>query len=177
MKKLAIFISKYTIGNSPSLLNLIEYLDKIYSVTIFLDTVWLIPADLPNKAKHIVYVRRRHHIYYKLNEKLFVIKRKFDVYIAVDPHGFFLCKRLFPRSIPFYYSLELYIKNEYFGLDYSDEICSFERENIHNIKGLIIQSEERGSIFKKDYGLPDNFPTFYLPVTYRGHSVSEKIIM
>ena len=173
MKKVAFFISSYTIGNSPSLLNIIEYLGGIYSVTLFLKYVALVPNDLFKKVNRVIRIKDRYKkLYCLLN--IFPQRNKFDIYIAVDPHGFFLCKNLFTNSVPFYYSLELFMKDDHFGLDYSDMICDFERKNINNINGLIIQSKGKGDLFKKDYNLSDNIPIFYLPVTYKGHSTNEK---
>ena len=49
-----------------------------------------------------------------------------------------------------------------------------ERKMIKDIKGLIIQSEEKAHLFKKDYSLPEKVPTFILPVTYKGSAIKEK---
>jgi 2-polyprenyl-3-methyl-5-hydroxy-6-metoxy-1,4-benzoquinol methylase len=173
MKKLALFISSYGIGYSPSLLNLLDFLGKIYSITLFLKDVALVPNDLHLKVKRIIEIRNRYRILYWIYSHLPFINI-FDIYITVEPHGFFWCKKFFPDSRPIYYSLELYIKNDHFGLDYSDVICEFERKNINTIKGLIIQSKKKGDLFIKDYNLSENIPIFYLPVTYKGNSDKEK---
>jgi len=173
MKKLAFFISNYTIGNSPSLLNLIEYLGKIYSVTLFLKDVALIPKDLHFKVKRVIKNRKRYLLLFWITSHI-PVTNIFDIYLTVDPHGFYWCKMLFPKSKPIYYSLELYIKDDHFGLDYSDDICNFERKNINDIKGLIIQSKGKGDLFLKEYNLTNKIPVFYIPVTYNGHSDNEK---
>ena len=52
-----------------------------------------------------------------------------------------------------------------------------ERKEINNIKGLIIQCREREMLFRKEYNLSDEIPTFLLPVTYLQSSVKEKSLM
>jgi glycosyltransferase involved in cell wall biosynthesis len=102
-------------------------------------------------------------------------------YICIDPQGFLLCKELFPLSHPVYYSLELYLKDDYLGTYYSKKVMrelnrmmDKERSMIDDIRGLLIQSEEKEELFKKDYRLPPDLPTFILPVTYTGGAVKKK---
>ncbi|HLP60868.1 MAG TPA: hypothetical protein VK186_18650, partial [Candidatus Deferrimicrobium sp.] len=108
---------------------------------------------------------------------------KTDYYrhICIDPHGFLLCKELFPASRPIYYSLELYLKDDYLDTYYPprvmrelNKVMDRERTMSNDIRALIIQSKKKEELFKKDYGLPDDLPVFILPVTYTGAAVKEK---
>ncbi len=107
----------------------------------------------------------------------------FDYYrhICIDPQGFLLCKELFPGSRPIYYSLELYLKDDYLDTYYPprlmrelNRLMDRERTMSDDIRALIIQSKEKEELFKKDYGLPGDLPVFILPVTYTGEAVKEK---
>ncbi|MCP5105314.1 MAG: hypothetical protein GY950_18140, partial [bacterium] len=102
-------------------------------------------------------------------------------YLCIDPQGFLLCKELFPFSQPVYYSLELYLLDDYLGSYYPPRVMralqhmmARERAQIADIRGLIIQSEEKAGLFINDYRLPPQLPTFILPVTYTGKAVPEK---
>jgi glycosyltransferase involved in cell wall biosynthesis len=108
---------------------------------------------------------------------------RFDYYrhICMDPHGFLLCKELFPGSRPIYYSLELYLKDDYLDTYYPprlmrelNRLMDRERTMSDDIGALIIQSKEKEELFKKDYGLPEDLPVFILPVTYTGAAVNGK---
>lgn len=108
---------------------------------------------------------------------------KSDYYrhICIDPQGFLLCKELFPASRPIYYSLELYLKDDYLDTYYPprvmkelNRLMDRERTMSNDIRALIIQSKEKQELFIKDYGLPADLPVFILPVTYMGRAVKEK---
>jgi glycosyltransferase involved in cell wall biosynthesis len=175
MNRLAIFISNYSIGNSPSIINLVNFLSKKFDLDIYLKSVSLIniPALVKNNIK-IINLNKSGFNRFFLK---FVNKRQesdYFHYICLDPAGFVLCKKYFPFSNPIYYSLELYLKNDHFGLDYPAEIMKIEREKINEISGLIIQSEEKEMIFREDYNLLQKIPAFLLPVTYEGNSIHEK---
>ena len=178
MKKIAVFIANYTIGNSPSIINLLDLLSDNYKVDIYLQSVSLKNAtvfkkkniniiDLDGRHRSIRYIR-----YIKKMIKSHFIRYKH--YICIDPHGFVLCKKFFPNSKPIYYSLELYMKDDHFGLYYPKYIFRKERKKIDEIKGLIIQSEEREALFRKDYNLTNQVPVLLLPVTNKGLSINEK---
>ncbi|MCX6580689.1 MAG: hypothetical protein NT166_10960 [Candidatus Aminicenantes bacterium] len=107
----------------------------------------------------------------------------FDYYrhICMDPHGFLLCKELFPGSRPIYYSLELYLKDDYMDAYYPprvmrelNRLMDRERTMSDDIGALLIQSKEKEELFIKDYGLPEDLPVFILPVTYTGGAVKGK---
>ncbi|KQC05276.1 MAG: hypothetical protein APR54_08410, partial [Candidatus Cloacimonas sp. SDB] len=175
---IAIYISNYTIGNSPSLLNLICLLSKHYNIHLFIKNVGLISSEIQNN-KNIKIIRIDGRINAHIIISIFLNRIKFkrikyDFHVAVDPHGFVLCKELFSDTKPFYYSLELYLKNDHFGLDYDELTEKKERENISSIKGLIIQSEEKEGYFRVDYALSKNIPTYILPVTCHGPGSNEK---
>lgn len=175
MNRLAIFISNYSIGNSPSIINLVNFLSKKFDLDIYLKSVSLI--NIPSlEKKNIKIINFNKYNFFNFFLK-FVNKRQesdYFHYICFDPAGFVLCKKYFPFSNPIYYSLELYLKNDHFGLDYPVKIMNFEREKINEICGLIIQSEEKEAIFREDYGLSQNITAFLLPVTYEGNSIHEK---
>ncbi|MCU0286160.1 MAG: hypothetical protein MUF15_07145 [Acidobacteria bacterium] len=110
-----------------------------------------------------------------------VEKINYYQHLCIDPHGFLLCKELFPGAKPIYYSLELYLKDDYLDTYYSQEIMKElnqlmdrERSMSKDIRALIIQSKERQELFIKDYGLPQDLPVFILPVTNTGPAVKEK---
>ena len=175
MDKIAVFIEHNTINNSPSIINLLDFLSDIYEVHLFLRHIDLKKATVLDK-KNIKVIdlgnRRISPIY--LIEKIKSRWNSFNHYICIDPHGFVLCKKLFPKARPIYYSLELYMKDDYFGLYYPKHIMNFERKNINSIKALVIQSEEKEILFRKDYNLSNNIPSLLIPVTYQGPSVREK---
>ena len=99
---------------------------------------------------------------------------QFDCHVAIDPYGYLLCKSIFPQINPYYYSLELYLSYDHTHLTYTPETRSAELKSIRSIKGLIIQSEERAELFKKDRLLAKTLPTFILPVILPGKSVKSK---
>jgi glycosyltransferase involved in cell wall biosynthesis len=100
--------------------------------------------------------------------------RTYQYFIAIDPHGFVLCKSIYKKSHPIYYSLELYMSYDYRGLNYSYYTQKVERDNIKNISGLIIQSKEKEELFCSDYNILNYIPKFILPVTYQGPSSADK---
>ncbi|MBM4053454.1 MAG: glycosyltransferase [Planctomycetes bacterium] len=175
MNKIALFIAHYTLGNSPSIINFIELLSDYYSVHLFLKCVTLKHINVLKKAnvKIVDLDSSRSPLNYFL-ERLKKEPLSYKHYISFDPHGFVLCKLLFPDSRPFYYSLELYLKNDHFGLYYPKEIMEKERAEIHSISGLIIQSQEKESLFRNDYNLQSSIPSFLLPITYKGPSNRQK---
>ena len=171
---IAIFIANYTIGNSPSIINLLDLLSEHYCIHLFLSNVQLKNVNVL-KRQNIEVINCE-----KISDRPFSQKNNtkylscYDSYISFDPHGFVLCKELFPDAKPIYYSLELYMKDDHEFLDYSPKIMEKERRYIHQIKGLIIQSQEKERLFRKDYSLSERVPSFILPVTYQGASVCEK---
>lgn len=171
---IAIFIANYTIGNSPSIINLLDLLSEHYCIHLFLSNVQLKNVNVL-KRQNIEVIDCE-----KINNRPFSqnINKKYlscyDSYISFDPHGFVLCKELFPDAKPIYYSLELYMKDDHFGLDYPKYIMDKERKEINTIEGLIIQSKEKEYLFRKDYHLSDEIPSLILPVTYKGLSVKER---
>jgi glycosyltransferase involved in cell wall biosynthesis len=102
------------------------------------------------------------------------VVRDYKDYLCFDPHAFVLCKNLFPSARPVYFSLELYFKDNHFNLEYSSDIIIKVNAWINTIKGLLIQSEEREQLFRIEYKLTNEIPTFILPVTYLQPSVKEK---
>jgi hypothetical protein len=99
----------------------------------------------------------------------------YDRVVCIDPHGFLLAKELFPTARPVYYSLELYLRDDYLDEYYPEatmlafrRVMDRERAMISDIEGLIIQSRERADLFLGDYGLGRDLPLFFLPVTCTG---------
>ncbi|MFH0702327.1 MAG: glycosyltransferase [bacterium] len=172
--KIAVFIEYYSIGNSPSIINLLDFLSENYKIDLFLRNVSLKNTDILKKKNIKIFeLGRKRSLSYIIQK----IRSKFIFYqnfICFDPHAFVLCKELFPASKPIYYVLELYLKNDHAGLYYPPVIKHKERKEINNIKGLIIQSEEKELLFRDDYNLSDKIPAFLLPVTYMGKSAKEK---
>ncbi len=119
-----------------------------------------------SELKIVLYRLRRNlakKLYFKKLERI-----KFNFLIAFDPDMLLLSKVLFPFAKIFFYSLELYLPSD---ANASQEVIDFEYESVC---GLFIQSEERGKLFKKEFGISDLAPMFYLPVCYRGESIKGK---
>ena len=174
MRKVAVFVSHYGIGNSPSIVNMLDLLSDNFKVDLYLRDADLLEAPVLRKENiNSIPVRRRHVVGYKVMNTILRFN-SYAHYICFDPHGFVLCKEMFPYSRPIYYSLELYMANDHFGLFYPPETRRKEREWMNDIRGLIIQSDEKDAIFREDYKLSDEIPTFLLPVTQTGHSTREK---
>lgn len=107
--------------------------------------------------------------------------KQYRCMIAFDPHGFLLCKEIYPQAVPIYYSLELYLKKDppspfssLAAMRQFKKTLARERKLVKDIKGLIIQSREREKLFRADHLLNDAVPSLILPVTYRGPAVAEK---
>jgi glycosyltransferase involved in cell wall biosynthesis len=170
MDRIAVFISHYSIANSPSIVNLLDFLNGRYKVDVYLRRVAL--TDCP-------VLRRKNIRTIKIKNAICLLKlrclfRRYKELIAIDPHGFLLCKDLFPHSRPIYYSLELYLSYDHFGLHYPEEVRHAERSQIGDIKALIIQSQEKEKLFRLDYSLTAEIPALILPVTYSGPSDRSK---
>jgi hypothetical protein len=171
MARVAVVISRYSISNSPSLVNLLDFLSDRYDVDLYIQRCSL--TDCPVLSKGRIKRISVNHINYPFL-RMQCHSRAYIHHIAVDPFGFVLCKRLFPESKPYYYSLELYMSYDHNMLYYPDSVKVMERKSIHEISGLIIQSEEKKGLFLEDYGLPGDLRTLILPVTYRGSSSRSK---
>lgn len=175
MKRIAICLSHYSLANSPSIINFVTFLARSNRVDFFMESV--AHTEVPE-------IKQSNTIddFYFDNSVSFGFLRtilrarttQYDRHIAFDPYGFALGYRLFPESGFYYYSLELYLQKDHFGLDYPGWLQDLERRKIHNIKGLIIQSSEKEGLFRQDYELEDKIPTFLLPVTYRGQFSRQK---
>ncbi len=170
-KKVAVCISSYGIVNSPSLLNLINFLHKTYDLTLILDKV----ADID-----FYFCKNRYNSVRMSKLKIFnfLFKKKYDqqhLIVAVDPSGYCLALDMFKKEIPkLYYCLELHLNNDHAALTYPYSIRKKERKKINQISGLLIQSEERKRIFISDYGLDHKLNSFLLPVTYEGKAVTKR---
>jgi|GEM_PF-323092 len=175
MKTIAVFISEYSIGNNPSIINLLDLLADKYKVDLYLKSVSLKKSSiLKKKNLKVISLDKSRLSKFFDNLKLNLKTKKYHKYLSIDPHGFYLCKKLFPESNPIYYSLELYMSYDYFGLLYPKYVMDRERKEINSIKGLMIQSEEKEKLFRSDYGLDEKIPSLILPVTYKGASIPEK---
>ncbi len=174
MGRVAVFVSRYGIGNSPSIINFLDFISDHYEVDLYVRDVDMLDAPVLKKREiNLVPIRRRHILAQKIRNTVFR-PDTYEHYICFNPNAFVMCKEMFPHSRPIYYSLELYMSYDNEGLYYPPEVRRKERAWINDIKGLIIQSREKEMLFREDYDLSDGIPTFYLPVTYRGKSSSEK---
>lgn len=176
LKSVAIFVSHYTIDNSPSILNFLKYLSSCYHLTLFVRRVKFSCAHALAGVQIVELdddLRLARISLTNISKRILSVKT-FDRAICFDPHGFMVCSIVLPFVRPVYYSLELYVKNDCFGLHYPWWIRMNERIRINSILGLIIQSAEKDEIFRRDYGLSLDIPTFLLPVTYDGPSSSVK---
>lgn len=161
-KRAAVFLCYYSIGKSSPVICLLEMLCDYYCVDLHLCNVNHLNAHVMKRINHVTQYSPDVDII-NIQEN---ISLSYDYHIACDANGFALCKRLFPASRPIYYSLELYFRNNAYNLHYPRQIMELERREIRTIKGLIIQSEERESLFRDEYHLSSEIPVFLLPITY-----------
>lgn len=166
---MAVFIAHYSIDNSPSILNILNFLSERYQTTLFVRRVAQRQSHILDRVK-LVELDSDLHLLKRFLANLCGAGDRFDGALCFDPHGLLVCSVLFPRIRPIYYSLELYLENDHFGLHYPWWTRLIERARIGSIRGLIIQSLEKDELFRKDYGLSPQIPTFLLPVTYNGSS-------
>jgi len=193
MDKVAVFIQKYSIGKSSPVVCMLDLLSDNYEVDLFILDAWCTKAkvlkksninliDMGTKEWKNILTKTKQIITFLFNKTYrSILTHNFNAnymyYICIDPHGFLLCKELFPEASPFYYSLELYSKDDFYNLDCSGKLMNNERREINTIKGLIIQSRERELLFRDNYNLSSEIPVLLLPVTYLHPSVKKKTIM
>lgn len=183
-RNVSIFITDYTIWNSPSLINLIKYLNLKSKLTIFITNT---------NNKNIEFLRDHQYHFYIIENLFFQMKlryffyqarsflnyikytlsnKKYDLNICIDVKGFLQFLKLGNLSAPLiYYSLELQLlddKDPDGLLTQIKPLQQIEREYLHYIKGVMIQSEVRKNIFFKSYLLKPETPCFILPVTNDG---------
>lgn len=183
MNKIAVFIKNYSIGKSSPVLCLLDLLAENYEkVDVFVQDVWCTSASIlhdSNVSLVDVSGRRKGVLGFVRKVASFFIESKpavndYSNYVCLDPHGLILCHELFPQVRPTYYSLELYFRDNHFNLVYPPEVMKKERLLVNLIKGLIIQSEEREFLFRREYDLSPGIPSFLLPVTYLQPSCAVK---
>jgi len=186
MNKIAVCIKHYSMGKSSPVICLLDGLSVYYDqVDIYAMDVWCTKAYVLDK-ENIRLVELKSHgagirgMVSRIGS-LFVKPELYDDdysnYLCFDPHGLVLCHELFPAARPFYYSLELYFRDNHYNLPYPRSVMKKDRALVHNIRGLIVQSEEREQLFRKEYGLSPAIPTFFLPVTYLQPSSTEKSLL
>lgn len=183
-KKIAVFISDYTIWNSPSLINLLNLLNKNYQLTAFIGNTFNKNIDflIQNRFQFFIF----DQIKFSLNIKYFFYMMRyfrnrfnylfcykdFDLNICIDVKGF--CQYLDfgnQNTSLLYYSLELQLLNDKDPDQLLKHLIDFqlkEREYISRIKGVLIQSIERKNYFFHNYKLKESIPYFLLPVTNDG---------
>jgi len=184
MKRCAVFIKGYSIGKSSPVLCLLDLLSDRYQVDLFVKDGECLNATVLKKSSiKLVSLDGVRGLWRNLSRwcRSYIFSGGAGIQendylhcICFDPHGFLLCKDLFPAERPVYYSLELYLRRNHFNLPYPSEVMEREHQEINGIRGLIIQSEERDLIFRKEYSLRDDIPSFHLPVTYLHPSVQGK---
>ena len=183
MKKVALFIKHYSIGKSSPIICLIDLLSDCYDgVDIYVQDVWCTNAAVLTKENvRLIEVpdlgtgfRGMFNRLWSLVASRYHYEDDYMDIFCFDPHGLILCSEVFPGATPFYYSLELYFRENHYNLPYSRWEMRRDRALIHSIRGLIIQSEEREGLFRREYGLSSEINTFILPVTYQQQSCTEK---
>lgn len=167
----AVFLSHYSIGKSSPVICLLEILSDAYLVDVYAYKVSHVEAKVMQKISNLVVYDHTKYDVFDLAENS---TAKYEHFIACDANGFALCKILFPASLPIYYSLELYFRDNHYNLHYPARVMELERKEINQITGLIIQSDERESLFRKEYQLTDSIPAIHLPITYMQPSCREK---
>lgn len=162
-KSIAVFLSHYSIGKSSPIVCMLDLLTDNYNVDLHLNDVYHQDALVMTKICKVYtyqYDVNALTSYHNLDIP------SYDYFMAFDANGFFLCKYLYPFSKPIYYSLELYFRDNAYNLFYPEVVMNKERNEINNINGLIIQSNEREELFRNEYNLSDEIETLILPVTY-----------
>jgi len=192
MEMVAVFLGEYVVNSSPAILNLLGFLSETHEVHFYFRNVALVRNIPVLKEKNIKVIsldtptsvgyRMAIPLYLRnfvrrLNLKLKLFPHNYSAFIVIDPHGFVLCKEYFPQARPVYYSLELYMSYDHYGLYYPKELMDFERRDINKTSGLIIQSEGKNTAFREDYKMRDSIPSFLLPITYKTSSVRQKANM
>lgn len=161
-KSAAVFLCHYSIGKSSPVICFLEWLCDYCSVDLHLYNVSHVNTRVMSRINHVTQYPSKVDIT-NMQE---IFSLSYDHFIAFDANGFALCKTLFPACHPVYYSLELYFRNNSYNLHYPEHIMALERSQINTIKGLIIQSEERETLFRAEYQLSSEIPSFLLPITY-----------
>jgi len=172
-QRVAVFVRFYAIAKSSPILCFLEFLSEKWGVDLYVKDVWLDNAPLLGSSPNIHILR--------LSGSSIVNKvrysRRYSLYRHVfvfDPNAFVLAKAIWPQCTPFYYSLELYFRDNHYNLRYPKRTMLAEHRMINDIKGLIIQSSERDRLFRQEYSLAKSIETFILPVTYNGSSVNNR---
>lgn len=196
MKNVALFIKYYSIGKSSPVINLINFLSSRFNLDIYCQEVWcketssieltninLIDVPLTGHDLDIIYewgLRSRPAEPVVVDDRDFAEfrkkarKKKYEFIVCIDPNAYVLCNSIFGTKYRiYYYSLELFFRNNHFNLTYPKEVMVSEHRLVNRISGLLIQSKEREQLFIKEYSLKRK-PVFILPVTYKGKSVYEK---
>ncbi|MCX6557980.1 MAG: hypothetical protein NTW95_11215 [Candidatus Aminicenantes bacterium] len=205
MKKIAVFIQNYNIDYSPSIINLLDFLSDRCAIDLFVRNAQMKNSPVLKKANvRLTEIRRPPHRGQALASTrqrlagairgqwrnalrpvhgISAAARRFDgqdyhCHIVFDAPGLLLCKELFPMAKPFYYSLELALLTEASAagalaadLAYLEKAQGWSRD----IRGLIIQSQEREMLFRHDQRLGENVPALHLPVTGRGPAKAERL--
>lgn len=173
----------YSLGKSSPVICLLDCLSGYYDqVDVYAMDVWCTKAYVLEKGNIRLIELKNHGTGIRgvvsrigsLFSKPEAYDDDYSNYLCFDPHGLILCHEIFPAARPFYYSLELYFRDNHYNLMYPRSVMKQDRALVHNIRGLIVQSEEREQLFRKEYGLSPVIPTFFLPVTYLQPSSTEK---
>jgi glycosyltransferase involved in cell wall biosynthesis len=186
MNRIAVCVKKYSIGKSSPVLCMLDLLAAHYdAVDVYMQDVSYTHAAVLKRsnvrlielqASNMGFIKKFKQFFRHTNRKNIIRSMGYGNYLCFDPHGFMLCKELFPDARPIYHSLELYFRGNHFNLEYPLDVIISERAWINSIKGLIIQSEERERLFRKEYSLCAATPAFILPVTYLQPSVRGKSV-
>ena len=164
--RVAVVVKNYGIQRSPSILLVLDLLVRCgYQVLLILENSGPLPANIQKGIRVLQIPSSRIG---KVLALLHLRTYRFDLVLAFDPHAFRLAARFVPLRKIIYYSLELYVGN-FTYYDYPPNLASFERRNINEIGGLIIQSDERRRFFVSDYNLKAAIPTLLLPVCARAN--------
>lgn len=204
LKRIAVFIDNYNIDYSPSIINLLDFLSASCLIDLFFQNVPMKNNPVLGKKNiHLIWIRPHFHwrgalasarqrlangmkghfrdAFLPAHAAAAVARRlaslDYHCHLAFDASGMVLCKKLFPTARPFYYSLELALLSEAAGGGEDETGRSFlekARSWSHDIRGLIIQSKERESLFRIDYPLAESAPVLYLPITYQGPALVER---
>ena len=159
----AVFFARYSITDSPSIINLLSLLAEHMQVDVYIHSLTLKVTPLWSHP-NIRLIDLSTGEYSNRDPRA---RDAYDNYITIDPYGFELCKKLYPKSEPTYFSLELYLAEDTEVLSRNAEVMKFEREHMSSTKGLIIQSQEKADLFISEFNLPQDIPIFLMPVTYK----------
>jgi hypothetical protein len=165
--RIAFVVKNYTIERSPTILQILKtFKTNNWETLLITENV----GPIPNKP---ALANIQQTIPKSTFQKLVLFTKlryrgKIDCIWAFDAHGFHLAKQFAGPTRLIYHSLELFLSSNSYNLPYPKSLARFERKHINKISALVIQSEERYTLFRNDYNLSPDIPAILVPVCAEG---------